>query len=393
MSNRDNELFEAAIGTKKYNNFSEDAIINFKKNRIVEPVLKMNPNVTFEDKNWKTINHMRVKKLNELKGIIKEFTRLNIQFLLIKGVALLHYYPKDLPRQSNDFDFMVADIEQYWECHKILLRRGFQFFYNPMFTKRGKNINGVTKYKKVIDKDTEIYIEINIAGFLVSEVFWFNDSDLWISKNFLEYEGVEFYIPNHEMNIVFLILEASGRQNFLIRDAVDFYFLTRKKNINWEYVEEKLKFRYLKNVLYKFKKNNQTALKGDFIFLEKSIKQITREIYHVIPQILKKQSIKDIYLRYLKYLGEKLIEKNKIDFASKLESYMNPKNTFENGIITHFYPLNYEKKSDTVKWLTYENRYYIFICPAGAFLATNLAILNEEDEILIKEFTSNLKIG
>lgn len=380
------ELFLSVVCDRDYQLDISQADIQqqIKKNRIIDTVLRANPEAIINGLNWDKVNQNRIDKFNEVKKLIGDFNALNISYIFIKGIALLDYYPKDTPRQSNDFDIIVESIEHFWKCNDILFNRGFEFAYIPMLTEKNNSIKGVLKYKKTISDGVNLYIEININGFLISEVAWYNDIDIWENKKLMNYEGIDIPVPSHEMSIVFLIIEASGRESFFIRDALDFFYLTYNKEINWDYVEEKLKHKYLKNILSKFKNNNLFDNNHGLLSILKS--NTMREIFHIIPAMIRERNMKKFFLRYGKYLGEKLLEKNKISLANQLQHYLNPYETFKNGLITHFYLLNSKRKSNKIKWSIYDGL-YTCTCPAGTFFVSNLAILSEDDENKLIDMT------
>lgn len=57
---------------------------------------------------------------------------------------------------------------------------------------------------------------------------------------------------------------------------------------------------------------------------------------------------------------------------------------YRKGLFCHFYLIDGEKIGQ-LKWVKFE-KYYVLITPIGAFIATNFAFIEEDDEFKIKEF-------
>jgi len=377
-------LFNIATGQQvtedKINSLNKDII----ENRLINPALKNCRNLTIRGKNWVLIDEQFQKKINELKLFIKRLKDEKINYINLKGLAMLKYYPSSIPRQSNDFDFLIKNIEDFWICHKILISLGYSFRYNPMLTKKDGEILGITKYFKQIDEQTSILIEININSFIITEVSWFGDADLWDKRKKFIYEDLELYIPSDEMNIIILVIESSGRPDYFIRDIVDFYFIYKNTNVNERYIIDKLNDKYLVEVFNNLKSNYISALQGEFKCIKSKVRE-RREITHVLPNIIKgKNKLTKGYGRYLKLIGEKLInQEGNWGILKQFDKLMSPKRRFDNGVITHFIqfssvPLDYS-------WRKYKN-FNLLTTPIGIFLATNFAILDEDEEEDIRNY-------
>uniref|UniRef100_UPI00402AF281 nucleotidyltransferase family protein n=1 Tax=Bacillus sp. DX2.2 TaxID=3073452 RepID=UPI00402AF281 len=384
MKRNESILFNIATGQQvtedKINSLNKDII----ENRLINPALKNCRNSTIRGKYWGLIDEQFQKKINELKLFIKRLKDEKINYINLKGLAMLKYYPSSIPRQSNDFDFLIKNIEDFWICHKILISLGYSFRYNPMLTKKDGEILGITKYFKQIDEQTSILIEININSFIIAEVSWFGDADLWDKRKKFIYEDLELYIPSDEMNIIILVIESSGRPDFFIRDIVDFYFIYKNTNVNERYIIDKLNDKYLVEVFNNLKSNYISALQGEFKFIKSKVRE-RREITHVLPNIIKgKNKLTKGYVRYLKLIGEKLInQEGNWRILKQFDKLMSPKRRFDNGVITHFIqfssvPLDYS-------WRKYKN-FNLLTTPIGIFLATNFAILDEDEEEDIRSY-------
>jgi len=360
---------------------SEKEII---ENRLIDPFLKININQTIKGKKWENIESEHKKKFNELSVFINALKIHEINYINLKGLAMLNYYPSFIPRQSNDFDFLIENISDFWKCHEILITLGYSFKYNPMLTKKNNEVLGITKYYKKIDEQTSIKIEININSFIISELCWFNDEDLWSNIVEFKFQSLNLRIPSDEMNIIILVIEASDRPQFFVRDIVDFFYLYNNKNINEQYIINKLNDKYLISVFNNLKSSYLSILSGENTLIGNKTRK-KRELIHVFPSIVRENNkVTVAYMRYLKLAAEKyLYQKGRYKPLKYLDLFMSPKSRFKNGVVTHFIQLFDNKMK--FKWIRYK-KYHILTTPIGIFLATNFAILDEDEEEEIKDY-------
>ncbi|MFJ7405871.1 MULTISPECIES: nucleotidyltransferase family protein [unclassified Lysinibacillus] len=381
-----NLLFNIATGEYKHielSNQNQDLLIErARENRLIDPLLNSKQSLEIKEGDWVLKGHKRKMRFEELGNVIKELNRENIEFLNLKGLAMLKYYNEDVVRQSNDFDFLIRNIENFWKTHNVLTSMGYNFFYIPMFTKLNE-ISGIVKYQKKLDEKTFIWIEINIANYVISETTWFQDKDLWLDTQLINYQGIEFKIPNDNMNLVLLVIEASGRENLFIRDIVDFYFIENAGEIDFDFVTEKLRDKFLLKVLNKLQKNN-TSLKLEDSNVNFKINKFDREFKYEIPKTIVNGNISKFYCKYIKIFGDLLVNKNiLLSLVRKFDLIMSPKYRFESGVICNFYPLDMGECGNLM-WRKYK-KYHVVTTPIGTFLATNFCLLEEKEEENIKE--------
>lgn len=369
----------------------DDAVIQeVKKQKIVDPILKHDLELNIRNMDWSTLSCIKDQHLKEIKILIKEFENYNVNYLLIKGIAMTQYYPDGVPRQNHDYDFILKDISDFWVCHNILKELGYQEGINPVLTTFRGGIKGIVKYNKKIDANLSLELEFNIAGFIISEVTWFDDSSIWEHTHRITYKDLEFNVPNASTSLIILIAEMCDRKEFLIRDMMDFHFLTNNSKLDWKYIDMALSDRYLNEILIKMKINQQLMM-DQFVYKKIKNNKLYMEFKHILPFIFNsKNKIKKIHFRYLKYIGDILSSKGKmLRLVRQFDNIMSPKSRFDNGITTHFILMNNKFKGD-LKWLKYK-KYWLLITPIGTYWASNFAILEEEEEEDIKEYLSNLK--
>lgn len=391
MNKYDEILFNIASGKKDYSDLQVDQCSEqIKFSRIIDPILSSNSEYKIDEMTWNELEQYRIDRYIELYNIVEALNKASINYIVIKGLALLEYYPESLPRQSGDFDFLVKNVNEFWKSHEILSDKGFSISYNPILTEVNGEINGIIKYMKKLNGGKSVFLEVNINSFTISETTCFNDLDLWSERKLMKSNDVLIPIPSHEMNIILLVIEVSGRKQFFIRDAVDFHYLVTDRDVNWSYIEKKLHNKFLINVLKKLQINNETISQTGFIFVEKGVRGLKRELTYIIPNLIQELNFKKFIFRYIKVLGEKLIEKGKISQASQLEYLMDPYERFCNGIATHFYQISFTIKSPDTRWIKYR-KFHILLCPIGAFLASNFAILEDLEEKEIKDYITSLE--
>lgn len=75
----------------------------------------------------------------------------NVEYILIKGMVLNQYYTPSIPRQTNDFDFIIKEPQQYFDVATYLLRRGYDYVYFPVFSQYQNTVVGISKFKKKVN--------------------------------------------------------------------------------------------------------------------------------------------------------------------------------------------------------------------------------------------------
>lgn len=362
----------------------DDFLYNIYIHRLKDPVLKWNNKLIINNEDWIYRSSLRQRQFNELKKIIQTFNEHNVEYLWIKGLAMRKYYPEDIPRQSVDYDMLIKDLDVFWKSAQLLFNLGYRFDSFPIFT-WDKHIYGLVKFRKEIDSETNILIEMNIGGFLISERTWLIDRDLWNRSSCISYNGVDLRVPNDEMNMLILIAEAGGNFNNRIRDAVDFKFLCEKRNINWTSILEKVQKTFLNK--------DFVCLKNSWNYLEKTTFENTkkgllsllkwrlrRDLFHLLPNIFKKDKfILRLFFHYIKLIGEYFLKKDKfLTLIKKIDLVMSPRQNFNLGGPTNFIPLE-TSITGTWKW-EYVEGLNLIRTPIGVFLASNFCI-HEDEEI------------
>lgn len=379
------DLFNMAIGREFNVEKSELVIELVKENRLIDPFLEKNRDLEIDGESWSDRELQWNEAYEELSNFIQLLKEHKIEYLNLKGLSMLKYYEKNLQRESNDFDFLIKDIHDFFVVHDILIKSGYSIYYFPMLTKINNEIAGIARYFKKLD-GYEVHMEINIGKFIIGEVSWFGHKELWEDSINFTFNDISLRIPNDNMTFLILLIEISGRKNMLIRDLVDFHFIRRNGNLDWDYIcklVSLLKDKHLKNTLEKLFESYDCLISGNFIKIKPEFTAIERELNQVIPNILRsKNKIRKMFYRYLIMIGNKLIHREKFQYLLKqIDLVMSPRKRFETGFVTYFLPLDKDIKGN-LEWVKY-GKHDILITKIGSFLATNFGVLydNEEEEI------------
>lgn len=304
-----------------------------------------------------------------------------VDYLCLKGLAMRKYYPKSIDRQSNDFDILLKDLNEYWKVHEILLKKGYLLEKYPYFTKY-IHYCGVATYRKIIGFGLTIEIEVNIGGFPLSECTWLVEPLLWSTKQTILLDKVHVQIPSNEFNIIILTAEVGSNGKKRIRDAVDLYYLMKSVYdtcfIN-DYLK-KLKLKKPQKVVAKMLsqlekntfKNSRSGLLNEIYYRWRT------DFFHIIPIYSSNKVLIRLVSHYLRliliYLVQKDILLNQIMYFDKVFS---PTKYIKLGLPVYFIQIDKER-NDTFRWITKDSN-SIVKTPIGTFMASSLCLHNEED--------------
>lgn len=373
ITNRDKVL-------KKH--ISDDLIEYADEHRVLLPILKI-----LDDEKWPEHEELYTWRYNEFLKIMQELNKQKIIYLNIKGMVMNRYYPRDLPRQSNDFDILVKDVNNYWLVHNILVRNQYTMKTFPVLYQKKGQIVGFCKYFKKVEDGKVIEFEVNIGGFAIGYYDCYIDDGLFETYKIVEEKGIEINIPNDRYNLLIFICETAGRSGPRFRDIIDFHFMNKhieKEAIDFVY--QQLKSSYLQNVLKVFVKIENKIANKEKCSLENHLTTLTKnEIYHTLPMLLKScHRIKTLYYYYLRMLGDYLIRKDRyLKIVKYIEDNLNPYTRFKLGIPTHCIPISDEIKGE---WeFREQDPYYYLRTNLGAFLLSNFCLFNEGEFEKIKK--------
>ncbi|MEK5521665.1 nucleotidyltransferase family protein [Heyndrickxia sp. FSL W8-0423] len=399
------ERFLFDIATKRHSendleSYDRTSIINLIKNhRLIDPFLDRYPDFKMPNNNEENSIMINEGKLKEINKVISTLNRLQVDYVVLKGLAMRKYYPSHISRQSVDFDFLLKNIESFFEIYPMLKEEGYKLDYFPTFSLEKGEARGVIAVYKELKSDNPVYIEFNVGGFLISECTWLTDEGMWSRRRLFEYHSMKYYIPSDEWNLIILIAEAGGNKFNRLRDAVDYYFLTNNSTIDTGFVNSKIKewklhFQYkrLKKMFNQILRSSYSDPKIKFIHLIKY--SFMMEIRHVIPLTLKRyggKSFLKLYIHYIRLLGEYYYQRDKcLKFVKKLDWIIPVDLRFKNGIHVHFVPI-LENTSDNWKFYKENNNYFV-ISPVGSFLLSNYCLF-EEDELEEEKEKLIVKVG
>lgn len=367
-------------------------IVEMKLNRIFVPITYYINQLINKDGINLEINHYNSIKLNELKNVLNLFKQNDIPFVNIKGIAMQKYYPKDLLRQSNDFDVLIKSYDDLWKCHRILTELGFKIELNPLISSNRSVASGIFTYVKSIRKDLVIEIELNIGDYCIYSSYWLDSAYIWDNCIKFNYDEFDFFIPNDDLNMnIFLIETISRNNNIFIRDLIDFHFL-KKPHLEFSFIkhrEYKGLNKVLKLLYSQYYKIDSNFSKNDIIPDNLNFNtRIIRSIFLTYINISQKKSFKSITLSIILSLGYHLARTNKLlNLVGNLEKKMNVKDICESGFPIHMYLITDNLKGP-FEWIKYKD-FSLLLTPIGLYLGTIFATISEEDENDIIDFANN----
>jgi hypothetical protein len=378
--NRDKLFFDILTKDIKSNITLEPYFEYLKYNRILTPILFKYKSARYNNINYDSLSKVINLKVIELIEIIKSLHEKEIEYLLIKSVVYRKYYNQEVIRQNRDFDFIVKDFDNFVEFYKLLLTRGFEFDHIPMFGYQDKEITGIVGFKKNIDKNTEIKIEINIKNFFVNDKKGF---DLFLEdKSLLLYNDLSISVPSDNINLLILITEISSRHTFMLRDLIDFHYIFINGNVDEKKFLMKLDNEYLINVYKKIKDLYYSLLNNEYIDKTNNVKKYKAKEFI-------KEPIKDKIDVLYNFFYNSFKELTKYDFLwnviKKVDYIIPPKTRFQKGFITHFILLN--NKEYSIKWVSI-NGLDILETSIGQLLPTNYGIIDARTEKVLRDIES-----
>lgn len=351
------------------------------RHKLISPLLKNNPQKKVGSLSWEEINQRQIIKNRAFAQISSIFSEHDIDYLLIKGPVLSKYYPESISRSYGDFDIVVKSIEEFWRASEILFNMKFQYSDIPFFTKYDNEICGVAKFSKIISGDIELKIEINIAGFIISEVCWMSKSFLWSDRQFMNFHGTSVPIPSDKNNFIILVAEAGGNPFVRLRDVLDYKFLKKAvhdfqnvhKDLQRFYLQKD--FQMLRNIYTRLEKGRKGMGGG----MQKLRTRMRRDIYHVLPNLFRSPGwVKKVLLHYAILFGVSLVKKEKgLHLVKRLDTWLDTKHSFNSGLNIYLIPISETLKG---KWEWKRLQGFDFIqTPIGLYLASNYCLYYEDE--------------
>ncbi|MCR6110848.1 nucleotidyltransferase family protein [Bacillus sp. A301a_S52] len=349
------------------------------KHRLLDSLVSINP-MFFNNNTSKLIRSEKAKKERCFLDVMNSFNQASINYICLKGLAMKKYYPKNLDRQSNDYDLLVKELNDFWKAHVILLKKGYTLENYPYATNNTGNICGVASYRK-ITSSFMVDIEINIGGFPLSECTWLVEPLLWSTNQTLVINEEIIHIPSDEFNMIILIAEVGTNGKKRIRDAVDFYYLSQS-GYDTQFVDDFLKKLKLKkaekvliNMLVQLEqntfKNSKTGLINELYY------RFRTDLYHIIPTYRSSNIIARIVNHYVRLVLITLVQKdfllNQLIYFNK---FVHPTLYLKLGLPVYLIQLDMNKHA--FQLLT-KGSVLIVKTPIGTFMASSLCLNREED--------------
>lgn len=321
-------------------------------------------------------------KEEEFLKIIEELNKNKIDYVHIKGINYYSLYKSDI-RQSKDFDIIVKSANDFIATNKILEKFEFETKIGTATLGEDENLQGIFEYKKNLKNEISLSIEVSIGGLIIADYTWYYN--FWEYKKILTYNNVSINVPSDKVNLMILIIEASGRHTFMTRDLIDFILLTKELRYSRKHIKEYLKDEYLFSVYCNLEDIKKEYYNGNE--LDKENKNFKCRFYkHILPLILSDWSWRKTILVLFNILARKLIKKRVIwlwGTLNRFERVISPKTHFRNGILVGMFQIDNERGDFNI---SKKKKNYMWKTPIGTFLSSNYGILNEEQETLFDNF-------
>lgn len=351
------------------------------KHRVLDPIEKK-----LDAESWEIKKSIIERNNSEFLSVIKLFNTMKLNYISLKGPAMLKYYPENQVRQSIDYDILVKDTESFYEAIRLLKSRNIELSQFPVLCRSGNNTIGFAKFAKNYENEPPLYMEINIAGFPIGTVDWVINNSIFESAQTIEVNNVSIKVPDDKYNLLIFLYEACGRDKPRLRDVVDFYFLYRNidNSVIKEIKEELADKPFVLKVLNEFIKIYNNHNSSQYSLSNRYTRKSYCEYLHTFPKLLSnKKPLASIVYYYANMIGEYFYYKDKLlKLVKLLDSKINAKKKFNLGIPTHFIPLEDLEFSKT-EWEQKEGIDF-FTTPIGIFIPTNFAIFKkgEYEEVL-----------
>ncbi|AST93563.1 MULTISPECIES: nucleotidyltransferase family protein [Sutcliffiella] len=357
---------------KKKADFNPDVLEHCYQQRVLDPIILLT-GFSHKERSRVSIQKKNNVKNECLKQFLLKLNETDVDYVCLKGLAMKKYYPKMSNRQSNDYDFLVKDINDFFKCYSILTKQGYTFYHYPVFTRFNNKLVGTVKFTKVTH-DIETLLEINIGGFTISQLTWITDDDLWEQKQLLKLEEYSYYVPSDNNNLLIFLAETSGRLPSILRDHVDFYYM-------YQYIGPKKIEKLLNNMNDKHLKN----LLSEFIKLDKgmgkeykNINKKNMEWKYNIPKFIYR-SPTTLLLYYFTRIGNYYVDNDKkLKLMKKMDDFVSIKWRFEKGIPITFIPISESVIHSKINWLNLKG-HKLAVTPIGTFLLSGFCIVYDDE--------------
>jgi hypothetical protein len=167
----------------------------------------------------------------------------NIPFLFIKGAHFSQLYSSDSPRQSNDIDFLVPDIEALFTTIDILSAIGFEVnFEDTPWIAGGARFSESARAEEpfltgAIEMEYRpeaskrgVRVDIHVSNMPINHIGFSLTTDIWAN-------ALSPY-PTWEDSLLILVGHAIAHSGFRQKDTNDLYLLLRKHGarLDWAYI-------------------------------------------------------------------------------------------------------------------------------------------------------------
>lgn len=209
-----------------------DTIIEYAKSHQVSGIVYSQvkdylPHDTFVDLNKEMLSlfYLQMNRENDLKEIKDSFVEHQIPFFLIKGATVANLYPIPLLRTMGDTDIVVHANDRD-KCHNLLLQLGFDCV-SKIWNREWQY------YKKDMEYELHDRLVYDEAVNKKGQAEFFNECWEHVNNEALDWSF-------HMLFLLFHLAKHFMNSGVGFRQFIDLAVVAQKKQINWEWVKEKL---------------------------------------------------------------------------------------------------------------------------------------------------------
>lgn len=167
----------------------------------------------------------------EREKLVSEFEKNNIDYMIMKGAVIKHFYPQTSMRYMADNDILCAP-DRLKDVDSIMLKNGFRY-------------NGSHGYTEIYEKNGIVCFEIHRSLILVEAHYFDYYENLWDRLVKCSENSHEYKMTDEDFYIYSIVHFAKHRENSGcgIKFLIDQYVLMKhfKDSLNRDYVDAELK--------------------------------------------------------------------------------------------------------------------------------------------------------
>ena len=237
----------------------------------------LNTNVQFFTEAQKLLNFYSEKKTElkrQLDVILPVFEQYDVPAMLIKGLAIETFYPKNQNRLWHDIDLYFPNMRTAWKALLALHNIGSPV---PRLSLRrfiNQELGGIASDFSHYGYSSKFNIDCHLGVYPImsSKVY---ESDIWRRGEIVCNDKNRLFVPSPEDSLMLLCAHIYHDSHLRLRDINDAFSLTRNlhSKIDWDYVIDTIQKNNLSPIFYELLKITQKTYGNSMM---------TDEIMHAI---------------------------------------------------------------------------------------------------------------